>query len=124
MFDWFIFKHPKISLFYLIKFRYLGININISKSVRQFMGGFYLSLQVPSNDTNKISNALEKLCSKYSGANMRLYYGQPINGWTGIYPPIQTTVESFAKDLSEEIDDFVLLLGSYDEDEFHCQFYR
>lgn len=88
------------------------------------MGGFYLSLQARSDDLQHVAQALEKLCTKYSANNMRLYFAEPINGWIGIYPLIDEISEKLAKDLSGEINSLVLLLSSFDEDDFNCQFYR
>lgn len=88
------------------------------------MGGFYLSLQARTTKSN-VAETLEQLCTKYSSDNLQLYCAKPLNGWLGIYPVIDDDItEKFACDLSGSLNTLVLLLASFDEDDFYCQFYR
>ena len=85
------------------------------------MGGFYGSIQVRSEDRERLKAIVERIAGTTGD---RFLLGPPIDGWIGIYPGNHGQDERVGQQIANEISDGVLHLIVHDDDIFAYWLYR
>jgi hypothetical protein len=88
------------------------------------MGATSVSLQIRSDDVLRMEAVLRRLVDGDASGQLEPYYGGLLNGWLGVYPRMHMDLEKTMRRLSGDLQALVLLLLSFDEDDFYCGVFR
>jgi hypothetical protein len=85
------------------------------------MGGFYGSVQVRSEDRDRVKAVAEEVARSLE---CRMLVAPAIDGWVGLFPEMSGQDERVGAAIAEQIDADVLHLMVHDDDVFAYWLYR
>ena len=85
------------------------------------MGAFYGSVQVRSEDRNRVKAAADEVARQ---RQIRMLIGPVLNGWVGVYPEGSGQDGTVGRDLAQRISGDVVHFLVHDEDIFAYWLYR